>query len=117
MPGGGTALYAPTLAAVRSMRANYRLGKENSVAILTDGRDEADDGIDLPHLLATLHAEADPSRPVAVITIGIGPDADLDALRQISEATQGRAYDARDPQDIKRVFTDALLLRLCRPHC
>jgi Ca-activated chloride channel homolog len=117
VPDGGTALYATTLAAVRSMQANYRLGKENSVAVLTDGRNEADDGIDLPQLLATLRAEADPSRPVAVITIGIGPDADLDALRQISDATQGRAYDARDPQDIKRVFLDALLLRLCRPHC
>ena len=117
VPDAGTALYATVLAAVRSVRDGYRAGREHSVVLFTDGRDEADRGISLDDLLARLRAEADPARPVSVVTVGAGPDADLTALRLIAEATQGRAYAADDPADIREVFLDALTLRLCRPTC
>lgn len=115
--GAGTALHQTALEAVRAMRAGFVPGKEHSVVLLTDGRDERDDGPGLDELLSTLRAEADPRRPVAVITIGIGPDADMEALRAIAEVTDGRAYQAVDPAEIRGVFLDALLLRACRPEC
>lgn len=113
----GTALYDTTLAAFRAVRSGYDPGRVNSVVLLTDGRNEDDAGIDLPTLLQTLRAENDPAQPVPIITVGMGPDADLDTLRQISELTGGKAYQALDPADIETVFLDAMVERRCRPSC
>ncbi|HMG28580.1 MAG TPA: hypothetical protein VK585_00480 [Jiangellaceae bacterium] len=74
-------------------------------------------GIDLVNLLTTLRTEVDPARPIPVITIGMGPEADLDALTQISEASGANAYRAEDPADIEQVFLDAMVERQCRPVC
>ena len=116
--GGGTGLYDTTLAAFRTVRAGYDPARVNSVVLLTDGRNEEDPGgIDLDTLLRTLRAEFDPAQPIPIITIGMGPDADLDTLRQISETTGGKAYTALDPNDIETVFLDAMIERRCRPSC
>jgi Ca-activated chloride channel homolog len=115
---GGTGLYDTTLAAFRTVRTNYDPARINSVLLLTDGRNEDDDfGIDLPTLLRTLRAEFDPAQPVPIITIGMGPDADLTTLSRISEITGGKAYAALDPNDIETVFLDAMIERRCRPEC
>lgn len=108
---GGTGLYDTTLAAVRELRSDYEDDAINSVVLLTDGQNEDPGSISLPRLLRTLEEERDPSRPVAVIGIGVGPDADAEALRRIVHATGGRSYVARDPEDIGKVFEDALLSR------
>jgi hypothetical protein len=108
---GGTGLYDTTLAAVRAARADYLPTSVSSVVIVTDGRDEDIGSIGLPKLVATLRAEVDPRRPVKVIGIGIGPDADLGALRQIAEATGGSAYSAVNPADLQSVLFDALRRR------
>jgi len=115
--GGKTALYDTAIAATREVRAGYEPGRSNTVVLITDGRNEVDGGIDLPLAVQTLRAEADPTRPVPLIAIGIGPDSDQDALRQLAEATGGRAYAAQNPQDIRTVFLDALSQRVCRPGC
>lgn len=120
LPGlvdGGTALYDTALAAVRSVRASYEPGAAHSIVLMTDGRNEVEGGVDLPALLDTLQQEADPEQPVLLITIGIGPDADVAALRQISEVTGSRSYTALAPDDIQAVFFDALSQRVCRPVC
>ena len=116
-PDGATGLYDTTLAAVRAMKAKWDPQRVNAVLILSDGQNDDQGGLSLPALLTTLQAEQDSSRPVPVITIGLGPDSDVDALRQISQATGGAAYVARDPRDIGQIFLDAVGQRLCRPHC
>jgi Ca-activated chloride channel family protein len=75
------------------------------------------DAIDLYTALQTLLADADPARPVPVIAIGLGPEADGEALRQIAQGTGGRFYEAADPQGISGVLFDALSERGCRPGC
>lgn len=116
--GGGTGLYDTTLGAFRTVRDGYDPARINSVVLLTDGRNEDDPvGIDVETLLRTLRAEFDPAQPVPVITIGMGPDADMDTLRRISETTGGKAYTALDPNDIEPVFLDAMIERRCRPDC
>jgi Mg-chelatase subunit ChlD len=85
--------------------------------LITDGRNEVTGGIDLASVLQTLRAEADPTRPVPVIAIGLGPEADVEALRQIAQATGGRSYQAQDPQEIRDVLLDAISQRACRPGC
>ncbi|RBY78280.1 VWA domain-containing protein [Geodermatophilus sp. TF02-6] len=108
---GGTGLYDTTLAAVRTARADYDPTAVNSVLVVTDGTNEDEDGIDLPALLGTLRGEADPERPVKVIGVALGPDADLQVLQQVADVTGGEAYSAVDPADLQTVLFDALRQR------
>src|SRR5204862_3431708 len=114
---GGTGLYDTTLAAVRAVRRGWDPDRVNSVVLLTDGRNDDTDGIDLTTLLAQLRAEDDPQRPVPVISLVYGPDADAEALRAISEATGGATYVARDPRQVGQIMLDAFGRRACRPAC
>jgi hypothetical protein len=108
---GGTGLYDTTLAAVRAARADYDPTSVSSVVIVTDGRDEDGDTIGLDALVETLRAEVDPSRPVKVIGIALGPEADLSALERVAEATGGAAYSAVEEEDLQTVLFDALRQR------
>lgn len=118
---GWTALYDTTLAAFQEVTANYEAGKVNTVVLMTDGTDERAPelaaGIDLETLLSNLQSIFDPAKPVAIITIGIGPAADMEALEAISAATGGTAYRAENPADIQQVFLHAMTERQCRPNC
>ncbi len=117
IPDGATGLYDTVLDAVRTMRANYDPARANSVLILTDGMNDDANGISLQTLLSTLAAEQDPSRVVPVIAIAFGPDSDLGALTQITNATGGVTYESKDPRQIGEIFLDAVGQRLCRPVC
>ena len=105
---GGTGLYDTTLAAVRAARSDYDPTAVNSVLLLTDGTDEDDATVGLDGLLTTLAAEADPNRPITVIGVALGPDADLTVLERIAEGTGGAAYSAVDERDLLTVLVDAL---------
>lgn len=115
--GGATGLYDTTLAAVQQVRAAYDPETVNSVLLLTDGRNEDDNGISRDQLLAELAAMAEDGQQVPVVLVGIGPDTDLESMRLIAEATGGAAYSAERPEDLKTVLTDALSQRSCRPNC
>lgn len=115
--GGATGLYDTTLAAVQRVRESYDPEKVNSVLLITDGRNEDDNGIDLETLLAELAKIDDPTKPVPVIMIGFGPDTDLAAMQRIAQATKGAAYSASRPEDLGTVLVDALSQRTCRPNC
>ncbi|WP_051138645.1 substrate-binding domain-containing protein [Agromyces italicus] len=115
--GGATGLYDTALAAVAHVRSTYDTGKVNSVLLLTDGRNEDENGISLDQLLAQLTEMDDPAQPVPVIMVGIGPDTDVKAMRAIAKATGGAAYSAAEPRDLSVVLTDALSQRACRPNC
>lgn len=109
--GGGTGLYDTTLAAFRTVQQGYDPDAVNSVIILTDGANEDPNSISLDELLATLRTEQDPSRPVVIVTIGITDDADAGVLQQISAATGGTSFVARNPAEIPNVFVNALRSR------
>ncbi|WP_415975331.1 substrate-binding domain-containing protein [Rhodococcus sp. 077-4] len=109
--GGGTGLYDTTLAAFRTVQQGYDPDAVNSVIILTDGTNEDPDSISLDELLSTLRAEQDPSEPVVIVTIGITDDADAGVLQQISAATGGTSFVARNPAEIPNVFVNALRSR------
>ncbi|WP_157008599.1 substrate-binding domain-containing protein [Agromyces laixinhei] len=115
--GGATGLYDTTLAAVQRVRETYDPEKVNSVLLFTDGKNEDENGIDLETLLAELAKIDDPTKPVPVIMIGIGPEIDLDAMQRITQATKGAAYSATKPEDLGVVLVDALTQRSCRPNC
>lgn len=108
---GDTGLYDTVLAAVRAVRKGYDPDRVNSVVLLTDGINDDPSGITLTKLLATLRKEQVPDRPVRVVLVGMGPEADAATLAKIAEATDGASYVARDPKDITTVFVQALLSR------
>jgi Ca-activated chloride channel family protein len=106
---GDTGLYDTTLAAFRALQRSYAPQRINIVVLLTDGiNDDPSGGIDRAELLRRLKAEQDKDRPVRIITIAYGANADAASLKLISQATGGLAYVSRDPRDILRVFTDAI---------
>jgi Ca-activated chloride channel family protein len=107
-PGGRTGLYETTLAAVDYVRHYWLRDRINSVVLLTDGGDDnTAGGLTLAALVERLRA-ADGRRPVPVMTIAYGPDADADALRRIAGATRGATYQLDNPKDIQRVFISAI---------
>ena len=115
--GGATGLYDTTLAAVQAVRENYDPANVNSVLLLTDGRNEDENGITREALLEQLSAITRSDQPVPVVLVGIGPDTDLESMRLIAEATGGAAYSAQRAEDLRTVLTDALSQRSCRPNC
>ncbi|WP_029431211.1 substrate-binding domain-containing protein [Blastococcus sp. URHD0036] len=112
LTGGGTGLYDTALAAVRAAREQYQEGAVSSVVLLTDGTNDDDaGGISLQGLIDTLRAEADPDRPVLLVGVALGPEADLAALQQMAEATGGGAFSAQDPDDLQSVLFEAIRQR------
>jgi Ca-activated chloride channel homolog len=106
---GDTGLYDTTLAAFRAVQRSYAPQRINIVVLLTDGiNDDPTGGINRTELLRRLKAEQQKDRPVRIITVAYGANADATSLRLISQATGGLAYVSKDPRDILRVFTDAI---------
>lgn len=83
----------------------------NSVVIITDGKnDDPGGGLELGPLLARITKAHDPTRPVRIITIGMG-EADPKALQAIASASGGATYTANTSDDLLTVFVQALLAR------
>jgi Ca-activated chloride channel family protein len=106
-PQGGTALYDGVLAAYDEATQHYLAGGVNVVVVLSDGGD-TNSKISLDVLLSELKKRADPIRPVHIVTIAYGADADLGVLKQISQATDGVAFSAPDPRSISTIYISAL---------
>jgi Mg-chelatase subunit ChlD len=111
--GGGTALYDTALAGFEALKDGFDPTKVNAEVLITDGRNDRPGGLSLTDLLNRLRNEYDPTRPVEIIGIGLGPDADMTVLNQIASATGGKAYQALDGAAFRAVFFDALSRRPC----
>lgn len=110
--GGGTGLYDTIWNSYQRLLNGWDPNRVNAAVILTDGKNEDPNGMSLDQLLARL-AKADPKRPVAITTIGMGPDVDGKALSQISKAMHSEYYPAPKPEDITTVLAKALLDHSC----
>jgi Ca-activated chloride channel family protein len=104
---GGTALYRAVRDAVREVQNGWDPKRINAVVLLTDGQNSDPSDSDLSGLLRQLGSQP-PGGTVPVFTIGYGQDADLGVLRQISQASNGRSYNAPDPDHIGSVFADVI---------
>ena len=107
-PDGGTGLYDSVLDVYRTARREWQAGRLNLVIVMTDGRNDDPRGINRADLLAELGKLQDPRRPIPLIGVGIGPDADQAELTQLTAATGGQAFLAPDPAKITDVFFGAL---------
>ncbi|MFS8199987.1 substrate-binding domain-containing protein [Streptomyces sp. CWNU-52B] len=106
---GSTGLYDTTLAAYKAATASYTKGKFNAVVLLTDGVNQDAGSISLTELISELRAATDPERPVPLIAIAVGPDADKKELNKIAEATGGSGHLVTDPSQIHSVILKAVV--------
>lgn len=108
--GGQTDLYDTALEAFRYQQENYREGQLNIVLLISDGEQEVytRETMSLEDLVGDLQAEQDPNRPVVIVSLGISPDADAEALTAISEATGGSYHQATTPEELQAAFVEAL---------
>ncbi len=109
VPHGATGLFDTTLAAYQEATSTYASGKFNAVVLLTDGANEDPGSISRADLVARLHQLADPAKPVALIAIAVGPQADQDEVREIARAGGGAGYQVNDPADIQAVILRAIV--------
>ncbi|MFB6669354.1 substrate-binding and VWA domain-containing protein [Streptomyces parvus] len=109
VPGGATGLYDTTLASYKEARSTYVKGKFNALVILTDGSNQDTNGISRSGLITELKELVDPERPVPVIAIAVGPDADRDEVAEIARITGGDGYEVSDPAEIQAVILQAIM--------
>ncbi|WP_237744935.1 substrate-binding domain-containing protein [Kribbella catacumbae] len=109
--GGGTGLYDSAIAAVQAVRSSYDSSAVNAVLLFTDGKNDDPGSLSLAKAVQTLEGLRDPARPVRIIALGMGPDADANELRQLAQATGGQSYVAKNPSDLRDVFISALQSR------
>jgi Ca-activated chloride channel family protein len=94
--GGQTALYDTAYAAFQAIKDQWEPNDTNAVLLITDGRNEIAGGMTLPELLQKLGSEGSRERPIPIISIAVGPEADAESLREISRVTGGRTFVVRD---------------------
>ncbi|WP_117211202.1 vWA domain-containing protein [Allorhizocola rhizosphaerae] len=109
-PKGATALYRAVREGHRDMAARVSKDRITAVIVLTDGKNEDTLDNNLPRLLAdidsiTLEAAGRPS--VRVFSVAFSGDANFADMKQISERTRGRAYDATE-NDLNKIFVDVI---------
>ncbi|MFD9565180.1 substrate-binding domain-containing protein [Streptomyces sp. NPDC059994] len=109
VPDGATGLYDTTLAAYKQAAAGYRPGRFNALVILTDGANEDPGSISRGELVTRLQKLSDPAKPVPMIAIAVGPDADGEAVKEIARATGGAGYQVTDPAEIQAVILKAIM--------
>jgi hypothetical protein len=102
-------MFETLLAAYRELQEGYDPSRSNTLIMWTDSGDTKTDGLTLAETLAELERMADVTRPIRVILLGLGPDADLAQLEAIATATGGGAFHLNDPDEIALVFLRALL--------
>lgn len=117
IPGRPTALYGTILAAYQSMVANYQPQYSNTMIVMTAGVDNAPGDISASHLVRELKSMYNRQQRIEILAIQLGRLGDFAALRQVAEATNGKAYDITDPTKINFVFFHAMGRRICMPHC
>ncbi|MGW5177346.1 substrate-binding and VWA domain-containing protein [Streptomyces sp. NPDC004082] len=109
VPGGATGLYDTTLAAYRAATGSYARGKFNALVVLTDGVNQDPGSISRSRLVEELEKLADPDRPVPLIAIAVGPEADEEEAERIAAATGGSAHKVSEPSRIHSVILEAIV--------
>jgi von Willebrand factor type A domain-containing protein len=117
LSSGGTGLYDTALDALKSARRSFDPEANNAVVLFTDGADDYPAGMSLERFerLAKADAAAATGQTVRLIAIGIGPDADMNALKAMCRAAGGRAYRADSPQALQTVLFDSIAHRHVAP--
>ncbi len=114
--GAGTPLYQSVLDGIAAMREDAAPDRPSVVVVLTDGSDGGTRfSMSQQEFLRKVNADRDPKRPIPVIAVGYGPDANMGALQGMAKATGGQAIAARDPADLASAMAKAFLAARATP--
>ncbi|WP_433474449.1 substrate-binding and VWA domain-containing protein [Spirillospora sp. CA-142024] len=115
--GASTGLDAAIEAAYREVDRNYEKDRLNVVLVLTAGARGGAERTELGRTAERLRGAFDARRPVSVIVLGFGAEADP-SLRKVAAATDGGAYKIDNPGTVMRLFLRSDQLRVCDdPRC
>lgn len=98
-PASDAGLYVAIQAAFDTVLASYQQGAANLVVVVTDGTGSPDD-ISAGDLLEHLRSTPTDGQRVRVVTVGVGPEADVEALAEISKITGGQFRHSADGTDL-----------------
>ncbi|AGL17287.1 von Willebrand factor type A [Actinoplanes sp. N902-109] len=106
----GTPLFRTVLDGLSEMRDKARPGAVTLAVVLTDGRDEQSRfAMSRDAFLKELTETRDPARPVPILAMGYGEDADMASLSAMAKATGGKAIPANNPADVASAIAQAFL--------
>ncbi|MEU8243799.1 substrate-binding domain-containing protein [Actinoplanes missouriensis] len=106
----GTPLYQAVLDGVETMRGEVTPDAATVVVVLTDGADGGTRfAMSNDAFLKKLAAGQDRAKPVSIIAVGYGPDANMSALTGMADATGGKAFAAANPADLASAVAQAFL--------
>lgn len=118
---GDTGLNDTIKAAYTEMTKTYARDRINTLLILTDGagNDDPDGGVSDAEILRFLKETYNPERPVSILLIAFGPEAQAGKRQMdaVARATGGEAYIAKDPLQVRDFFLQGMERRLCSPNC
>lgn len=100
---GTTNLYEGLFRAFKLAEAHHDPARQNRVIFLSDGQATA--GLQTPAKLRAL-AEGYAKQGIALTTVGVGKDFDVDVMRGLGEVGAGNFYFLEDPQAVLEVFSD-----------
>lgn len=107
--GGSDCGFVPAvLASYTYMAENYDPNRANTLIVFTDTT-HACGSETIAGLESALQRLADTTRPIAVIMLSIGPDADQEALRGLFGDVFGSVFPITPDTSIERVFMQSLL--------
>jgi Ca-activated chloride channel family protein len=109
--GDGTTLYETAVAAMKKMNSLYDPRAGNAVVLFTDGKNDDENSPSLQQTVKQLKELYDPRKPVRLIGVGIGPDADIPALKAMANTTGGGAYQPKDPKQLPQILFDVMSRR------
>lgn len=106
---GGTPLYQAVDEAYQDAVERYTPGMTNQLLVMTDGADEdSSSTTSLQDLLKSLEETQDEKRPVRIIVVALNPQENFAEMKQIAEATGGKAVTARNLSEVPNAFEAAL---------
>ncbi|SET20765.1 substrate-binding domain-containing protein [Nonomuraea wenchangensis] len=118
---GDTGLNDTVKAAYAQLSKTYKEDKINTLLILTDGagNDDPDGGLSNAGLLDYLKKTYNPKRPISILLIAFGPEAEKgkQQMDAVAKATGGEAYIAKDVLQVRDFFLQGMERRLCTPNC
>ena len=112
LPNTPLALNQSILAAYKQMSATYQPKSTNAVIVMTAGVGTAPGDLPTATLVSQLRKLYNPARPVELIIVVLGPKANFTALQQVATAGGGAAYQVASPDQIGRVFFQAVSRRI-----
>jgi Mg-chelatase subunit ChlD len=98
---GGTAIYPPLEKAFEALQDIGAQAKFKHVILLTDGKDDpvTKSAAEYLELAARMKASG-----ITLTTVGVGPDADHQLLKDVAASGGGRYYPADDPRAVPQIF-------------